>query len=224
MWGHTPCHDSVIERHVRCVTWQPGVMPDPTVPADTVAVVLAAGGGSRFDGETHKLWAPLRGRTVSAWAVDAAVTAGFRHVVVVTGATTPDLGDPSRHGARAAELHVVRNDRWAQGQATSVQTGIETARTLGATAVVIGLADQPFVRAEAWTAVAASTSPIAVATYDGRRGNPVRLSADVWALLPTEGDEGARSLMRLRPELLEEVPCQGSAADIDTLEDLDRWT
>jgi CTP:molybdopterin cytidylyltransferase MocA len=199
-------------------------MHSSSLPADIVAVVLAAGGGSRFDGATHKLWAPLRGRTVSAWALDAALSAGFRHVVVVTGATTPDLGESSRHGARTTELHVVRNDRWAQGQATSVQSGVEAARALGAAAVVIGLADQPFVPSDAWAAVASSTAPIAVATYDGRRGNPVRLAADVWDLLPSEGDEGARSLMRLRPELVEEVPCQGSAADIDTLEDLDRWT
>jgi CTP:molybdopterin cytidylyltransferase MocA len=199
-------------------------MDTSTHPDDTVAVLLAAGGGSRFAGATHKLLAPLRGRTVSAWALDAVLAAGFRHVVVVAGATAPDLGDTDLVSATGSQVHVVHNDRWQLGQSTSVHAGLTTARALGATAVVIGLADQPFVRPDAWTAVAASSSPIAVATYSGRRGNPVRLAAEIWDLVPSDGDEGARSLMRLRPELVEEVPCQGSAADIDTLEDLDRWT
>jgi molybdenum cofactor cytidylyltransferase len=185
-------------------------------PTGTIGVLLAAGGGTRFTRSTHKLLAPLGDSTVFGRALAAALGAGFEHLVVVTGAVELPLA-----GTPVVER---RHPGWAAGQATSLQAGIAAARELGASAVVVGLGDQPFVTSSAWRAVAASAAPLAVATYDGVRGNPVRLAADVWPLLPVAGDAGARSLMTLHPELVEEVPCEGSAADIDTPEDLERWT
>ncbi len=184
--------------------------PRPTV----LAVVLAAGAGSRFAGPSHKLAVPIGGRTVLDRAVDAAVAAGIGPVVVVTGAHRPALP------AGVTELH---HPDWSEGQATSLAVAIDHAAALGVEAVVVGLGDQPFVDAEAWRRVAAATAPIAVATYDGVRGTPVRLAAAVWPLLPRTGDEGARHLMRMRPDLVDLVPCPGSGADIDTWEDLQPW-
>jgi molybdenum cofactor cytidylyltransferase len=185
----------------------------------TLAVVLAAGGGSRFAGPTHKLAAPLRGRTVAAWSVQAALDAAIGPVVVVTGAERAaqlELPGP------VTELH---NPRWADGQATSLQVAVAHARAAGHGAVVVGLADQPLVPADAWRRVAACTDrPVCTATFDSERRPPVRLAAEVWALLPVEGDEGARMLLRGRPELVCEVACPGIAADIDTTEDLARWS
>lgn len=191
----------------------------------TVAVVLAAGAGSRFSGPTHKLLAPLGTETVAGTpadtvagrAIGAARAAAIGPVIVVVGAV--DLPSDVTAGCL-----VVCNPNWAEGQATSVQCAVTAARANGADAVVIGLADQPFVTPDAWQAVASSTSPIAVATYDGVRGNPVRLHESVWSLLPVTGDSGARDLIRLRSELVSEVACGGSSADIDTQEDLDSWT
>jgi CTP:molybdopterin cytidylyltransferase MocA len=187
------------------------------------AILLGAGSGSRFrasangdpalDG-VHKLTAVLRGRPVYEWALDSVLDAGFDDIVVVTGAA--ELRLPSN-------VRNVHNPRYADGQATSLQCGLAVAADLLADAVVVGLADQPFVMAESWRSVAAAESPIAVATYDGRRGNPVLLKRVVWPLLPREGDHGARSLFLQRPELVTEVPCSGSAADIDTMEDLQQW-
>jgi nicotine blue oxidoreductase len=179
----------------------------------TCAVVLAAGGASRFSGEDHKLLTPFRGRPLVQWAVDAALGAGLDDLVVVTGAVDLDLDVPT-----------VRNPAWASGQASSLQAGVAYAKSRGHDAVVIGLADQPLVPSSAWRAVAATPSPVAVATFGGERRPPVRLAADVWDLLPATGDEGARELMRERPALVAEVACDGEPADIDTAEDLARWS
>ena len=186
----------------------------------TAVVVLAAGGGTRFRDTRHKLLAELPptvdepAETVAARAIRHALDAAVGPVVVVTGAVHLDLPDG-----------VVErpNPRWEEGQATSLQAGLTAAEELAVDAVVVGLADQPGIGAGTWRTVAATDAPIAVATYDGVRGNPVRLAAEVWPLLPTDGDEGARRIMRVRADLVREVPCTGSAADIDTVEDLRRW-
>jgi CTP:molybdopterin cytidylyltransferase MocA len=181
--------------------------------------VLAAGGGTRFAAgvdAAHKLLVPWRGRPL-VWAAAAnAAAAGLARTWVVAGAV--DLNDALPPG-----VDVLINTRWQEGQATSLQVAIGAARAADLDAVVVGLGDQPLVPPEAWAAVAASDAPIAVATYDGDRRNPVRLAASVWHLLPVSGDYGARALISERPELVREVPCQGDPADIDTREDLLRW-
>ena len=184
------------------------------------AVVLAAGGGSRFAGQTHKLLAPLHGRPVVAWAVDAAVDASLDETVVVAGAV--DLDEL----LRSRPLTLLRNDEWAAGIATSLAVAVDHAAAASHDAVVVGLGDQPLVTAGAWRAVASAAPgpPIVVATYEGRRANPVRLDRSVWALLDRTGDEGARALMRRRPDLVGEVACDGSPLDVDTVEDLAEWS
>jgi CTP:molybdopterin cytidylyltransferase MocA len=189
----------------------------------TVAgVVLAAGSGSRFAGSGGTAPKPLAlvgGSALVDHALAAASAARLDEVVLVDGST--DLSDRAAVG-----VVVLHNIRWRDGIATSLQVAVAHARDVGHRAIVVGLADQPGIGADAWTALAEAPDdpPIVVATYAGRRGNPVRLAATVWDLLPTTGDEGARALMRRRPELVREVPCSGTPDDIDTLEDLERWT
>ncbi len=181
----------------------------------TAAVLLAAGDGTRFEGPVPKLLCDFRGRPLWRWAFDAAAGAGCDLLLVVTGAvplTVPDA---------AVE---VTNPRWAQGQSTSVQAGVAAAAERGCDAVVVGLADAPLIGAEAWAAVANSGADLAVATFDGVRHPPVRLGRLVWPDLPVTGDAGARGLLRERGAAVVEVPCPGRAVDIDTMEDLARWS
>jgi CTP:molybdopterin cytidylyltransferase MocA len=186
-----------------------------------LGAVLAAGAGGRFrasGGEGPKQLAVVDGEALVARSVRVALAAGLDEVVVVAGAV--DLS------GLALRVPVLDNPAWERGIATSLQTAVAHARERGHEAVVVGLADQPGVTSAAWRVVAGASAepPIAVATYGGRRGNPVRLSRAVWDDLPTTGDEGARELMRRRPELVQAIPCDGQSDDIDTVEDLDRWS
>ena len=189
-------------------------------PPRVGAAVLAAGAGSRFapgPDAGHKLLAPYRGRTVVWWAAENAARAGLEATWIVQGAVP-------LHGRIPEGIGVLDNPRWAEGQATSLQRAVAEARSCGLEALVVGLGDQPLIPSSAWHAVASSSADIAVATYHGRRRNPVRLGAAVWDLLPTAGDEGARVLIRARSDLVEDVACDGEPVDIDTREDLATWS
>ena len=184
----------------------------------TAALLLAAGAGSRFAGSTPKLMANLEGRPLIRWAADAAMAAEVGPLYVVTGEADVASGVPP-------DCVIVPNPDWPRGLATSLRRGIEAARADGHEAVVVALGDQPGITSGAWRAVAKVTeTPIAVATYEGRRGHPVRLAAEIWELLPTDGEQGAGELMRRRPDLVTEVLCNsGTSADVDTEQDLGQF-
>ena len=186
------------------------------------AVLLAAGAGSRFGG--GKLLAPYRGRPLIEASLSNLADAPVDETVVVVGKDARRL----REACRPYGFKVVENPDWAQGQSTSVRTGLFS---LGpdARAAVVLLADQPLVGAgavERLVAAFEAGARVAVATYGGRPRNPVLFSREVWPLLMSElsGDEGARLFLRRHPELVIGVPCDGvgDPADVDTVEDLRR--
>lgn len=188
------------------------------------AVILAAGGGSRFNQGVPdarpgaKLLRSLNGRPLVSWAIAPAIDAELDEVVVVSGAI--DLS-----GVIPDTVAMVHNDDWTKGQATSLRVGLEWCASHGHSSAVIGLGDMPGLTALAWRAVAdAPRGPIVFATYDGKRAHPVRLDAEIWAMLPLVGDEGARAVVREHPELAREVACAGATSDVDDQRDLQRWS
>ena len=124
----------------------------------TTALLLAAGGGSRFAGPTHKLLAMLDGRPVFRHALDHVIGARLDGVVVVTGATDLSIDDDV--------VTILHNANWQRGQAGSLQIGLTEAAARDSEFVVVGLADQPFIPPAAWRAIAEARSDarIVVAT------------------------------------------------------------
>ena len=186
-------------------------------------VLLAAGAGSRFGGDGHKLNAVVRGEPLLVHSLRSMASAGFNQLVVVVGAVDVSDWVQAVSDEVGQSIDVVHNPSWAQGQATSIQAALAFLDDADHSAMVIGLADQPDVGVAAWRVVGATHGAIVAATFDGKRRPPVKLDRSVWADLPDSGDDGARLLMRDHPELVSEVPCPGDPFDIDTLQDLERF-
>ncbi len=185
------------------------------------AVVLAAGRGSRLEAPVAKPLLEHRGRPLVAYALDGAVASGLRPVVLVVGHQGEEV---ARVAADFDGVTVVPAFAWAEGISQSLRAALEAlASDLTVDAVCVGLADQPRVGAEAYRRVAAAAdagAALAVATYDGHRGNPVAIARALWpAARALTGDAGARQLMDGREV---EVDCTGTGdpADVDTLDDL----
>ncbi|MGI8650885.1 MAG: nucleotidyltransferase family protein [Rubrobacter sp.] len=190
------------------------------------AVLLAAGAGSRFGGERgEKLLADFRGRPLVLHAMQTLYASPVEGVfVVVEDASGKVASLCAEHGFRVVENRAAR-----EGQATSVAAGLRAVEDHGGFgAALVMLGDQPLVGEEVVRRIVGAFrdgAKVAVATYSGKPRNPVLFSHGVWDDLKHEmtGDEGARSFLRSRRDLIVEVECGdvGSPADVDTRDDLE---
>ena len=195
-------------------------MPVREVHSRVAGIVLAAGQATRF-GSIKQLM-PWRDSTLVARAAQVALDSGLDCVIVVTGQ------DADRVGAAVASLpvQVVFNPAFAAGQSSSMRCGL-AALPPGIDAALFLLADQPGVTAEVVAALIQehrkTLAPIALPTYEGRRGNPVLFDASLFQeLTRIEGDVGGRVLIERHAGSLHRVPVAepGILEDIDTSEDL----
>jgi molybdenum cofactor cytidylyltransferase/nicotine blue oxidoreductase len=131
-----------------------------------------------------------------------------------------------RPGVDVAGAVVIVNEDPDRGMRSSLEHAVAAAGDHDALAVL--LVDTPGVSADAVAAVVAAWRPgrVAVASYGGRRGHPTVMSPALWrdALAIAGADEGARAFLAGHADLVDDVPAAGSAADLDTPEDLARWT
>jgi molybdenum cofactor cytidylyltransferase len=219
-------------------------------PVEGVAgIVLAAGSGRRFTaagGAGPKLLAAVDGQPLLVHAVDAALAAGLRPVVVVLPPSAPELH--AAVGGRTG-VELVVNAAASEGLATSVVAGLRGLADLQpeqgdaamkasveavAEAVVILLGDQPAidpaVLAQVIAAWRRTRGPVRV-RYDDGPGHPVLLPRDLWPAIEArltglDGDGRERGAGSLLAELdVIEVRIAGPApVDVDVPADLGRVT
>lgn len=185
----------------------------------TSAVILAAGGATRFGG--GKLRALLGGRPVLQHVLDAVDAAGLADVVVVLGddAAAIETAMAWRRERR------VRNPHPSRGLAGSVRLGLAEAAP-AAEAVLFVLGDQPAIGADAIRMLLDAppdvARPIVVPRFaDDSARNPVLLRRAAFGLVDeANGDRGLGPVLAAHPELVHEVDVPGSNPDVDRPEDL----
>ena len=163
------------------------------------AVVLAAGGATRFGVPKQRLLLPRVLERLARSPVD--------EVVVVAGAYELES---------AAAVRIVECPEWECGPGASLRCGL-AALGPGVEAAIVCLADGPELAPESvrrvLTAWRAGAGAVVAASYAGNRGHPVVVGRAAWDAVPDEG-------MRALPATL--VPCDdlGAPSDVDTPGDL----
>ena len=183
-------------------------------PEQVVAILLAGGLSGRF-GPADKLAEPLYGLPLGLHAARTLATLPFAAMIAVTRSGGPDFG--------ACGFTSVRNGHPASGQSGSIRLGLASALVAAPRAVLIMLADMPFVTRTHIEALLArfDDEHRIVASAGGERPGPPALfgASHFEALAALSGDAGARSM--LNDALLVEAPAD-ELVDIDTPDDLIR--
>lgn len=186
---------------------------DAASSSSIAAIVLAAGRSSRMG--THKLLLPLGGRPLIAHATASACASRAESVVIVVGHEAARV----RAALPPDRYTVVKNPDYAEGMATSLRAGLAAVPASCCGALIV-LGDQPLQSAELLNRLidAATTAPdhIVVATYDGRRGNPVCFPRRYFPeLKAVTGDEGGRTVLRRHAAEVVAVECGDLAPNLD---------
>ncbi|HEX8748780.1 MAG TPA: nucleotidyltransferase family protein [Pyrinomonadaceae bacterium] len=187
------------------------------------AVILAAGSSSRMGSPKQTL--QFRGKSLLRRAALAALGAGCRPVIVVTGANS----EQSRCEFEGLEVREVLNTSWESGMASSVRAGVEglVIEDAEVSAAVLLLCDQPHVTAEVISALVeahrATGKAIVASRYGGSFGVPALFSRTLFAeLTRLEGKAGAKEIIKRNASEAYFLPFQEGEVDVDTPDDFSR--
>jgi len=185
-------------------------------------LVLGAGGSQRLGSPKQLL--PFRGTTMLGWVVDQAQHAEqLDEVVVVLGRAAEEIRERVGFGA----ARVIENPMFGEGCSSSYRTGIGALKA-ESTAIMILLGDQPGITPEIIDRLAAAwrahESPIALCSYEGRKGHPMIFAQSMFPqLMDLHGDKAAWKLVDANAAMVQEVHFNlPFPDDVNTREDFER--
>jgi molybdenum cofactor cytidylyltransferase len=178
-------------------------------------ILLSAGLSTRFG--RQKLLQPYRGELLVRKTARCFLEAGLQPVVAVVS-TDPAFGD----ALAGLALTMVENANPADGISSSIAIGLR-ALPEAAIAALIGVADQPYLTAEAIEELLRAFRPgrIVVPRYGDHRGNPPVFDRRFFAdLMELRGDRGGQVVVNAHPEAVIEVSlAEAIGDDVDRPED-----
>ncbi len=196
---------------------------EPAAPAVS-AIVLAAGESRRMGEDNNKLLLPLRGRPLVAHVVETLMQTSIDACIVVLG----HEANVVKQVLKDYPVTFVVNDRYEMGMGSSIHAGIKAVSN-DARGYMVCLSDMPFITAMEYNALiktfctcyAADPKTIVVPVFEGKRGNPVILSAQhAPAMLSHKGKGGCKPVIQENSKHLRacKMPNNHVLRDIDTPE------
>lgn len=180
-------------------------------------IMLAAGESSRLGRPKQLL--PYKGKTLLQYSLEQAVASNAKKVVVVLGANAEVL----QKGISNYPIHTAINERWQEGMASSIRTGIKiiTEITPYINGVILAVCDQPFMTTALLNTLIeahhTTGKGIVTCSYDNTFGPPVFFHHSFFPeLLQLKGDVGARSIVKQHTVNVEAIPFPEGTLDIDT--------
>jgi len=190
----------------------------------TGAVILAAGGSSRF-GQSKQLL-PFRGKTLLRTIINAACEAGCSPVVVVIGSNDEKIHPELAH----AKVMEVRNANWLRGIGSSIRSGVQALIDYApdVAAILLLVCDQPAVNARVIENLIATRETtkkeIVASSYADTVGVPALFDRSLFERLLSLGDEaGAKSIILQNLDRVAQFAFPEGAIDIDTWEDWEKF-
>ena len=195
-----------------------------SLPMRVAAVVLAAGGSTRF-GEPKQL-AAFQGEIFVRHIVAASVEAGCAPVVVVVGEHAAQI-TLELTGLAAS---IVMHPQWSIGLGSSIGVGVQYVIDSGAEidAAILLACDQPFVNAATLRQLIQSRltsgKPIVASAYAATLGIPALFDRSCFPdLLQLKGDSGAKGIIFSRQHDVAPFNFPAGAIDINTPADYQRF-
>jgi len=186
---------------------------------DCCAIILAAGESSRLGSPKQLLI--YRGETLLQRTINAAKQAGIKCIILVLGSNNAlILSQTDTNG-----VHVVENDNWQTGMASSVATGIKAIKEIQPLpdAAILMVCDQPYISSSILNELIAEQKttgkPIIACEYENISGVPALFNQIFFEQLENlDGDAGAKKIIREYPDKVAVVPFPLGIIDIDTQE------